>query len=112
MTYLTKVTEVYRLSTEKEAETFLKELKSSTEFELAKYTSTKKQRKAKGEVIDEWIHFEATKVFNDEKEPNCLIGVNYELMTIGEDPMISLTATAVMIEPEIVERDSVGWKTV
>ena len=45
--YLTKVTEVYRLSTEKEAETFLKELKSSTEFELAKYTSTKKQQKVK-----------------------------------------------------------------
>ena len=77
--YLTKVTEVYRLSTEKEAEAFLKELKSSTEFELAKYTSTKKQRKAKGEVIDEWIHFEVTKVFNDEKDPNCLIGVNYDI---------------------------------
>ena len=77
--YLTKVTEVYRLSTEKEVEAFLKELKSSTEFELAKYTSTKKQRKAKGEVIDEWVHFEVTKVFNDEKEPNCLIGVNYDI---------------------------------
>ena len=77
--YLTKVTEVYRLSTEKEAETFLKELKSSTEFELAKYTSTKKQRKAKGEVIDEWIHFEVTKVFNDEKDVNTLIEVQYNL---------------------------------
>lgn len=33
---------------------------------------------------------------------NALIGVNYELMTLGEDPLISLTATAVMIEPEIV----------
>ena len=75
--YLTKVTEVYRLSTEKQAETFLQELKSSTEFELAKYTSTKKQRKAKGEVIDEWIHFEVTKFFNDEKYPDAEIEIDY-----------------------------------
>jgi len=77
--YLTKVTEVYRLSTEKEAEAFLQELKSSTEFELAKYTSIRKQRKEKKEIVDEWIHFEVTKIFNDEKEPNCLIGVNYDI---------------------------------
>jgi hypothetical protein len=77
--YLTKTTETYRLNTEAEVETFLKELKSDSSFELSKYTSTKKQVKAKGEVVDEYIKFEVTKIFNDEKEPNALIDVKYDI---------------------------------
>ena len=67
--YLTKVVETYRISSEKEVEAFLAELKKDRRFTVAKYSSTKKEKKQKGEVIDEWIHFEVTKVFNDEKDP-------------------------------------------
>lgn len=45
---------------------------------MAKYSSTKKEKKSKGEVIDEWIRFEVTKLFNDEAEPVDVINVNYE----------------------------------
>ena len=78
MRYLTKVVETYRLSSEKEVEEFLKELKSDRRFTVAKYSSTKKEKKSKGEVIDEWIRFEVTKLFNDEAEPVDVINVNYE----------------------------------
>lgn len=78
MRYLTKVVETYRLSSEKEVEEFLKELKSDHRFTVAKYSSTKKEKKSKGEVIDEWIKFEVTKLFNDEAEPVDVINVNYE----------------------------------
>lgn len=78
MRYLTKVVETYRLSSEKEVEEFLKELKSDHRFTIAKYSSTKKEKKSKSEVIDEWIRFEVTKLFNDEAEPVDVINVNYE----------------------------------
>ena len=50
MRYLTKVVETYRLANEQEVEEFLQELKTDTRFEVAKYSSTKKEKKAKGEV--------------------------------------------------------------
>ena len=77
MKYLTKVVETYRLANEKEVEVFLKELKADRRFTVAKYSSTKKEKKSKGEVIDEWIRFEVTKLFNDEQEPNDIINVDY-----------------------------------
>ena len=77
MKYLTKVVETYRLANEQEVESFLKELKSDSHFEVAKYSSSKKERKSKGEIIDEWIHFEVTKIFNDEKEPDGRIDIEY-----------------------------------
>lgn len=77
MRYLTKVVETYRLPDEAAVETFLQELKSDPRFIVAKYSSTKKERKEKKEVVDEWIHFEVTKLFNDEKEPDSEITVDY-----------------------------------
>lgn len=77
MRYLTKVVETYRLPNEAEVETFLQELKADPRFTVAKYSSTKKERKEKKEVVDEWIHFEVTKLFNDEKEPDSEITIDY-----------------------------------
>lgn len=77
MRYLTKVVETYRLPDEAAVETFLQELKADPRFTVAKYSSTKKERKEKKEVVDEWIHFEVTKLFNDEKEPDSEITVDY-----------------------------------
>lgn len=78
MRYLTKVVETYRLPTEAAVEEFLQELKTDPRFTVAKYSSAKKERKQKGEIIDEWIHFEITKIFNDEREPDTEIEVDYK----------------------------------
>ena len=75
--YLTKVVETYRVSNENEVEKFIQELKKDNRFEMAKYSSTKKARKEKGEIVDEWIHFEVTKFFNDEKYPDAEIEIDY-----------------------------------
>jgi hypothetical protein len=77
MKYLTKVVETYRIGSEKEVEAFLKELKADHRFTVAKYSSTKKEKKSKGEVIDEWIRFEVTKLFNSETEPDSPICIEY-----------------------------------
>ena len=78
MRYLTKIVETYRLPNEAAVEEFLQELKADPRFTIAKYSSTKKERKQKGEVVDEWIHFEVTKLFNDEREPDTEIEVDYK----------------------------------
>ena len=77
MKYLIKVVETYRLANEKEVENFIQELKNDPSFEVVKYSSTKKEKKAKGEVVDEWIRFEVTKLFNDEVEPDSYIDIEY-----------------------------------
>ena len=79
MRYLTQVQETYRLPNEKEVESFLNELKNDNRFVIKKYSSIKKERKQKGEVIDEWIQFTVVKIFNDEKEPNTKVDINYEV---------------------------------
>ena len=79
MKYLTKVVETYRIGSEKEVEAFLKELKADHRFTVAKYSSTKKEKKAKGEVVDEWIRFEVTKLFNEEAEPTHDVTIGYEI---------------------------------
>lgn len=63
---LINVTETYRLDDEIEVENFLKELKEDVSFELARYSSVKKEKKKKGEIIDEWIRFTVTKVYGKE----------------------------------------------
>ena len=85
--YLTKVVETYRISSEKEVEAFLAELKKDKRFTVAKYSSTKKEKKQKGEVIDEWIRFEVTKVFNDEVTPDSVIEVNYNKKSVFDEVM-------------------------
>ena len=78
MRSLVKVVETYRLSNEKEVENFLKELKEDPTFEVSKYSSTKKEKKQKGEIVDEWIRFEVTKLFNEEQNPVDDITIQYQ----------------------------------
>jgi hypothetical protein len=58
---------------------FLEELKKDPAFTVTKYSSVKKELKQKGEVVDEWIRFSVTKVFNNEKEPDSIIDISYEV---------------------------------
>lgn len=85
MRYLTKVVETYRLDSEEEVKPFLEELKSDRDFTIAKYSSQKKEVKRKGEIEDEWVRFEVTKIFNEEREPMDTVEIIYERGTQNED---------------------------
>lgn len=75
--YLISTTEVYRVDSESECAEIIDAAKRNPQFELKKYTSVKKERKQKGEVVDEWYNLSLTKVFDDEKEPICTVEVAY-----------------------------------
>ena len=82
MKKLISVVEQYRFDTEEEATRFIEECKEDAEthgYTLKSYSSTKKEKKAKGEVVDEWIRFEVTKLFNEEAEPTHDVTIDYEI---------------------------------
>ncbi|MDD7757555.1 MAG: hypothetical protein PUJ51_24195 [Clostridiales bacterium] len=77
--YLVSATEVYRVDNEESAAALIDEAKAETKYILAKYSSVKKEKKAKGEIVDEWYQVTLVKKFNDEKDPISNIDVNYEV---------------------------------
>ena len=79
MRYLIQTTEIYRADTDVEAQGLITEAKSASEYELAKYTSEKKEVKAKGEIIDEYYKVSLTKLFTDIKDPAEVVTVSYEV---------------------------------
>lgn len=79
MRYLINTTEIYRVETEAEATALIEEAKQDSSYALSKYSSVHKERKSKGEVIDEWYHVVLVKAFNDEKEPSETVTVTYEV---------------------------------
>lgn len=78
MKYLCEVTEKYRIDSETEAKTFIEEQKKDASYALKKYSSERKERKAKGEIVDEWMQVILVKTFNDPKEPVEEISIKYE----------------------------------
>ena len=79
MKYLTQVTEVYRVESEEEVIKMIEEAKQDNRFTLTKHASQYKERKQKGEVIDAWFKVSLTKTFNEEKEPDRFVSVDYEV---------------------------------
>jgi hypothetical protein len=79
MVFLTKTTEQYRCNTEHEAEVILQKAKSDGMYTIEKYSSTVKTKKEKGEIVDEWVLLTITKRFNEEKEPNQYVEVEYDV---------------------------------
>lgn len=77
--YLVSATEVYRVDNEESAAALIDEAKAETKYILVKYSSVKKEKKAKGEIVDEWYQVTLVKKFNDEKDPISNIDVNYEV---------------------------------
>ena len=76
--YLINVTETYRVDNEDQAARLIEEAKNSHQYTLAKYSCVHKERKQKGEVIDEWYRLTLTKVFDDEKEPFSNVEITYD----------------------------------
>lgn len=79
MRYLIQTTEIYRADTEVEAQGVITEAKQANEYVLSKYSSEKKEVKAKGEIIDEYFKVSLTKVFTNIKEPDTVASVTYEV---------------------------------
>lgn len=66
MQYLMQVVETYRIDTEKEVEDFINQEKKKAEEEgyiLKGYSSDHKEKKSKGEIIDEAESVKLTKVY-------------------------------------------------
>lgn len=78
MKYLCEVTEKYRVDFEAEAKAFIEEQKQNNAYSMKKYSSELKERKQKGEVVDQWYQVTLVKTFNDPKEPVEEITVSYE----------------------------------
>ena len=70
MAYLITTTETYRVDSEPEVTRIIEEAKNDNKYELVKYSSTVKETKQKGEVIDSWFRLTLTKQFCSEKEPS------------------------------------------
>ena len=77
--YLISTIETYRVDTEAEATQIIENAKNDGSYILGKYTSEHKERKSKGEVIDEYWKLSLTKIFNDIKEPDASVDVTYEV---------------------------------
>lgn len=77
--HLIKVEETWRADSEAEAAQLINEAKSDNSFELAKYSSTRRVLKQKGEIYDEFMRVSLLKVFDEEKEPVNDVKVSYEV---------------------------------
>ncbi len=77
MKYLISTVETYRVDTEEEAVAAIEAAKNENYYVLGKYSSEYKEKKSKGEVIEEYYKVVLTKNFNDIKEPDSVVKVNY-----------------------------------
>lgn len=86
---LIKATNEVRVETEEEADQFHKELQQEAEkigCILSTFTKTLRQKKSKGEVIDEYYQIKYTYVFNDIKEPySYLKNIEYNMTNSVEE---------------------------
>ena len=83
MKYLVETTEVYRVDSEDECKAAIEEAKKTSI--VKKYGAVKKEKKQKGEVIDEWFKLSITKFWTDEKEPDSCMTVSYGVDSAFED---------------------------
>lgn len=76
--YLLKAVDTYRVPDEAAVEKLHDELLNDDNFDLVGFSYKVKQIKAKGEVIEEYMVVQATKVFTEEKNPEEKFTVYYE----------------------------------
>lgn len=77
--YLIQTTEVYRVDSEPEVENLIAEAKEDTTFDVIKYNCEHKERKSKGDIIDDYYKVSIVKGFTSEKEPETQVLVSYEI---------------------------------
>lgn len=77
--YLCQVVETIRVANVNEVEKLHNELKEDKRFDLKKFEYAHKEVKSKGEVIDEYELVKATLIFNNEKEPDCSVEIDFKI---------------------------------
>ena len=77
--FLVSVVEAVRVDSVAEVEQFHKQLKEDKRFDLKKFEYAHKDVKAKGEIIDSYELVKATLVFNNEKEPDCTVNIDFNV---------------------------------
>lgn len=75
MKFLLRTVETYRVDTEAEATNLIEDAKKK--FTVIKAISEKRNRKSKGEIIEEWVRVTITKEFTEEKDPADVVSVSY-----------------------------------
>lgn len=78
-TYLLNVTEVYRADSDLEAQKLIDDAKADGRYVLIKSSTQKKERKQKGEIVDEYYKVSLVKAFDDEKEPCGETKISYNM---------------------------------
>ena len=78
MRYLLKAVDTYRVPDEIAVDELHEELLNDNNFDLIGFSYKKKQIKAKGQVVEEYMVVQATKLFADEKDPEEKFNVSYE----------------------------------
>ena len=78
MRYLLKAVDTYRVPDEAAVEVLHDELLNDPTFDLVGFSYKVKQIKVKGEVVEEYMVVQATKVFTTEKDPEDVFTVTYE----------------------------------
>lgn len=77
--YLIQTTEVYRVDSEPEVENLIAEAKEDTTFDVIKYNCEHKERKSKGDIVDDYYKVSIIKGFTSEKEPETQVLISYEI---------------------------------
>lgn len=78
MKFLINTTEVHRVDTEGEAIALIEEAKKDGHFILSKYSSEHKERKQKGEIVEEFYKVTLVKSFTDIKDPTVQTDISYK----------------------------------
>lgn len=79
MKFLIQSSECYRVDSQNEVDALIEECKHDSSYALAKYSCVQRERKEKGEVTDSWYRVTVIKNFNEEKDPDTVIDVKYEV---------------------------------
>ena len=76
--YLLKAVDTYRVPTVADVEKLHDELLADGTFDLTAFSYKTKYIKAQGEIVEEYQVVTATKIFNEEKNPERTVNVFYE----------------------------------
>lgn len=76
MKFLLRTVETYRVDSEADATNLIE--KAKKKFNVSKAVSEVRTRKAKGEIVEQWIRVTITKEFTEEKDPSDVVTVSYE----------------------------------
>lgn len=78
MSHLIKVVEQHRVADMEAADALEAEARADAHYEVAKCVKTEKVARAKGEIVDQWVVVDITKVCDSMKEPVNDIRVEYK----------------------------------